>query len=73
MFLLLQFEEFSDAIYEKFKNASCMPINVFVEENLDRWHPKTHGPRNYLLSFYLADLIHKCRGKTISICRVSKF
>ena len=35
----------------------------FVEENLDSWHPKTHGPRNYLQSFYLAALIHKCRGE----------
>ena len=36
---------------------------VFVEKNLGNWHPKTHGPRNYLQSFYLAALIHKCREK----------
>ena len=40
-----------------------MPINFFVEENLVSWNPKTHGPRNYLQSFYLAALIHKCREK----------
>ena len=34
-----------------------------MEENLGNWHPKTHGPRNYLQSFYLAVLIHKFRGK----------
>ena len=35
----------------------------FVEENLDSWHPKTHGPRNYIQSFYLAALIHKWEKK----------
>ena len=65
---LIQFEEFIDAIYENFQNASCTPINFFVEENLDSWNPKTHGPRNYLQSFYLAALIHKCKKKSISIC-----
>ena len=38
-------------------------MNFLVEENLDSWHPKTHGPRNYLQSFYLDALIHKCGGK----------
>ena len=52
-----------DAIHEIFQNASCTPMQFFVEENLDSWHPKTHGPRNYLQSFYLASLIHKCREK----------
>ena len=70
---LLQFEEFSDAIFENFQNSSCTPIKFFVEENLDSWHPKTHSPHNYLQSFYLADLIHACGGETITICRVSKF
>ena len=55
-----------DAIYEKFQNASCTPIKFFFEENLGGWHPKTHRPRNFLQSFYLADLIHKC-GKKINI------
>ena len=40
---------------------------IFFEENLVSWHPKTHGPRNYLQSFYLASLIHKCREKYIYI------
>ena len=64
----LEYDIIGDAIREKFQNASCTPINFFVEENLDNWHPKTHGPRNYLQSFYLAALIHKYRGKKISIC-----
>ena len=38
-------------------------MQFFVEENLDSWHPKTHGPRNYRQSFYLDALIHKCRGE----------
>ena len=54
---LLQFEEFSDTIYGKIQNGSCMTIKFFVEENLDSWHPKTHGPCNDLQSFYLAALI----------------
>ena len=45
---------------KKIQNASCMPIEFFVEENLDSWHLKTHGPCNYLQSFYLSSLIHKC-------------
>ena len=45
---LIQFEEFCDEIYENVQNASCTPIKVFVEENFDSWHPKTHGTRNYL-------------------------
>ena len=56
---LLQFEDFSDKIYENFQNASYTPIKFSVGENFDSWHPKTHGPRNYLQSFYLAALIQK--------------
>ena len=41
---------------------------VYVEENVGNWHPRTHGPRNYLQSFYLAALIHKRRKKLISTC-----
>ena len=65
---LLEYGIIGDAIREKFQNTCCTPIDFFVEENLVHWHPKTHGPRNYLQSFYLAALIHKYRGKTISIC-----
>ena len=54
---LLQYEKIGDAIYIFFQNASCTPIKFFVGENLDSWNPKTHGPRNYLQSFYLAALI----------------
>ena len=60
---LLQFGKIGDAIYENFQNASCTPIKFFVEENVYSWHLKTHGPHNYLQSFYLAAHIHKCRGK----------
>ena len=63
---LLKFDNFGDAIHENFQNASCTQIKFFVEENLVSWNPKTHGPRNYLLSFYLAALIHKC-GEKINI------
>ena len=66
---LLKFDKIGDTIHEHFQNSSCTPIQFFVEENLDCWHPKTHGPRNYLHSFYLAALIHKCGKKTTSICR----
>ena len=38
-------------------------MQFFAEENLVSWHPKTHSPRNYLQSFYLAALIHKCEKK----------
>ena len=38
-------------------------MQFFVEDNLVSWHPKTHGPRNYLQSFYLDALIHKCKSK----------
>ena len=60
---LLEYDIIGDAIIEFFQNACCTPIEFFVEENLGYWHPKTHGPRNYLQSFYFAALIHKCRGK----------
>ena len=43
---LLKFDKIGDAIHELFQNASCTPMQFFVEENLDSWHPKTHGPRN---------------------------
>ena len=65
---LPKFDNFGDAIHEKFQNTSCTPMQFFVEENLVSWNTKTHGPRNYLQSFYLAALIHKCGKKTISIC-----
>ena len=59
---LLKFDNFGDAIHEKFQNSSYTPMQFSVEENLVSWHPKTYGPRNYLQSFYLAALIHKCGG-----------
>ena len=60
---LLEYDIIGDKILANFQNACCTPIEFFVEENLVNWHPRTHGPRNYVQSFYLASLIHKCRGK----------
>ena len=70
---LLKFDKIGDAIHEIFRNASCTPMQFFVEENLDIWHPKTHGPRNYHQSFYLAALIHKCGGKKNSFADIRNF
>ena len=64
---LLEYDIIGDKIGANFQNACCTPIEFFVEEKISNWHPRTHGPRNYLQSFYLAALIHKCRKK-ISIC-----
>ena len=60
---LIEYDIIGDKIRANFQNACCTPIEFFVEENLGNWHPRTHGPRNYLQIFYLAALIHKCRGK----------
>ena len=62
---LLEYDIIGVAIRENYQNACCTPIEFFVEENFGNWHPKTHGPRNYLQSFYLADLIYKCREEKI--------
>ena len=59
----LEYDKVGDKIRANFQNACCTPIEFFVEENLGNWHPKTHGPRNYLQIFYLAALFHKCRGE----------
>ena len=69
---ILKYDKISDAIHETFSFSSCKPIKKIVEENLVSWHPKTHGPRDYLQSFYLAALIKKAGGKVLSICRISK-
>ena len=58
---LLEYDIIGDKIREMFQNACCTPIEFFVEENLGNWHPRTHGLRNYLQSFYLAALIRKGR------------
>ena len=60
---ILEYDIIGDKIRANFQNACFTPIEFFVEENLGNWHPRNHGPRNYLQSFYLADLIHKCRKK----------
>ena len=70
---LLKYDKIGDEIHEIFQNASCTPIKFFVEENLASWHPKTYGPRNYLQSFYLATLIHKCGKKEYPYSEIRNF
>ena len=70
---LLKYDKIGDAIHEIFHNTSYTPIKLFVEENLVSWHPKTHVPRNCLQSFYLAALIHKCRGKKYPYAEIRNF
>ena len=48
---LLQYGIIGDKICANFQNACCTPIYFFVKENLGTWHPRTHGPRNYLQCF----------------------
>ena len=69
---LIKYDIIGDAIRENFQDDSCTTMHFFVEENLDSLHPKTHGPRNYLQSFYLADLIHKC-GKKNPYAEIQNF
>ena len=68
---VLKYESISDEIYENLKMPAVRQLRFFVEENYDNWHPKTHLPRNYLQSFYLAALIQKC-GE-ISIIHLQSF
>ena len=56
---LFKYESISNEIYENLQNASCTPVKFFDEENFDSWHPKTHGPRKYLQSFYFDAIIQK--------------
>ena len=44
-------------ITQKFFNAYCTETYFFVEKDFDIWDPRIHGPRNYLQSFYVDDLI----------------
>ena len=60
---LLEYDKIGDKIRANFQNACCTPREFFVEEKIGNWHPRTHGPRNYPRSFYLAALINKCRKK----------
>ena len=48
---------------KNFKMQAVRQYSLFVEENLDSWHPKNHSNRKCIQSFYLAALIHKCGGK----------
>ena len=73
MVILLKFDNFGDAIHEIFLNASCTPMQFFVKKNLVSWYPKTHGPRNYLQSFYLAALIHKYEKKQYPYAEIRNF
>ena len=62
---LLQFETIGEEIYENLQNAYCTPLEFFVENCFEIWDPEIHVPRNYLQSFYLADLIQKYGEKCI--------
>ena len=66
---LIEYDKIGDKICANFQNACCTPIEFFVEEKIGNWHPRTHGPRKYLQSFYLSALIHKCRGENIHMLR----
>ena len=69
---LLKYEFIGDEFYENLQNAYCTSLKFFIEENFDIWHPKIHGPRNYIQSFYLAALIQKCREKIIIHLQIFK-
>ena len=58
-----QYEDVHVAITKKLYNAYCTPKYVYVEKYLKSWDPKIHGPRNHLLSFYVATLVYKCVNK----------
>ena len=45
---------------QKNYNAYCTPKSFFVEKYFYSWDPNIHGPRNYLLSFYVANIIDQC-------------
>ena len=47
-------------IVQNFYNAYCTPKYFFIEKDFDSWDPKIHGPRNYIQSFYVTNLIDKC-------------
>ena len=39
--------------------VSCRTnTSFFVEDEFKEWDPKSHGPRNFAQSFYIASLIH---------------
>ena len=44
-------------------NAYCTQKPFFVEKYFESWDPKTHIPRNYLHSFYVAAIVEECGTK----------
>jgi hypothetical protein len=48
--------ELANDIAFVFDEVSTMPLHMFVEEDCPSWNPKSHGPRNFFQSFYLASL-----------------
>ena len=59
MDIFTQILKIGDNCFEILQNAYCTPLEFFVEENFDIWHPKIHGSCNHLKSFYLDALIQK--------------
>ena len=53
------FERLSLQKIEYEMERADIPDIFFVEKDYDSWCPKIHGPRNYLQSFYVSDLIDK--------------
>ena len=47
-------------IPENLYDANCTPKQFSVEKYFEIWDPKIHGPRNYLQSFSVVDLIDEC-------------
>ena len=64
MDIFTQILKIGDNCFENLQNAYCTPLEFFVEENFDIWHPKIHVPCNNLHRFYLAALIQKFGIKT---------
>ena len=59
----LEYQQYADVhveITQHFYNADCTQKFVFVEKDFESWDPKSHGPCNYLQSFYVAALIEEC-------------
>ena len=73
----LQYEEVDVDISKNLYNANCTQKYFFIKKYFEGWDPKIHGPRNFLQSFYVADLIEECGNKkhyplAMFINRISK-
>ena len=70
---ILQFEDFSEEIYENFKNTSCTPIKILLRKISTVGIPKPTVVVIIFRVFIWLLSIKNAAKKTISICRVSKF